>query len=193
MTIEEVKAKIREVAASYFTPESVFFAEQKMSAKAVPMITLTFGDLTKTFHPIVENDSNPEERVMTWTVKSLLDIDVFTQGKPIGNNFKNTAVSDLQDFIYFLESDEIIDELSEYGITILPQTGVRNISELFNDTKFRYRANTQFMVVFTEATGGPYNSRYHVVPDSSGGGRQAYVDAETDYFTSVEIKEDKSQ
>lgn len=193
MTIEEVKDKIHDVAASFFDPKSVFFAEQKMSAKAVPMITLTFGDLTKTLHPIIENDSFPEERVMVWTVSSLLDIDVFTMGRPKGNNFINTAVSDLQDFIYFLESDEIIDELSMYGITLLPQTGVRNISELFNDTKFRYRANTEFMVNFTEATGGPYNSRNHVVPSPSGGGRQEYVDAETGYFESVEIKEDKSQ
>ena len=194
MNIEEVKAKLYEVTSWFWKDGTVYFAETKMSAPKPPEVTLRFGDLTKTYHPIVEDNKDPDKIVRHWTGQTVMTVDVYTNGKPKGNNFINTAVNDLQEFVYWLESDEIIDELMMYNITLMPMnTGVRNLSELINDTKYRYRANMDIQVFFEEKTMGPYNMRGKTAPNASGGNKKEYVDATTDYFDHVEIKEDKSQ
>ena len=119
-----------------------------------------------------------------------LEINLYTQGKPIvvdentTGNFINTAVSDLADFFIYIDSDRMVDIVSEAGIDIMLMTPVRDLTELKNEVKYRYRAMAEAEVSFAMLANGPYGISK---VNHSGGGTEEMTSSKNGIIDNVDI------
>ena len=96
--------------------------------------------------------------------------DMFRKGEAVSNK-ANNAVSDLIDFMLYLESEATQDFLSDKGIAMEVMTPPNDVSQLINDVHFRYRAMTELTVYFPIKANGAFGISEDVsIPNSSGGG-----------------------
>ena len=111
-------------------------------------------------------------------------------GEKTTGNYINTATSDMAEFVAFLESENITDILAGKGLGIMLQESIRDLTDLHNDSHFRYRAMAEFSVSFVLAADGYYGiSGMKEAPNSSGGGTPEMVAADMEYIEDVEIEE----
>ena len=191
MDTNDMRTAVRNVIALFFDERKVRYAEQKMAKPSDPYVTVKFDNVQKTQFAIKER--NRDEVDSHWKLNCTAEVNLFTNGKPVGNNFENTAMGDFQELVYFLESDAVVDKLSTYGITMVLDSPIRDISGIINETKYKYRANATFRVYYTETTYGRFLQGGRTVPNASGGNKAEYVNAETGYFTTVEIQEESNE
>ena len=190
MSYSAMRSAMYEFAASYFTGGKVVFAEQKMAKRNVPYITLKFANVRRKLHPVVTvDDGNP---VMDFQMQADMEVNLFTQGRLIGGEtYENTALSDLTDFVNYTESFKGIEWQDANNLCVQLVDGtLTDLSEIINETLYRYRARAVFRVYYTETTEGMYGQGGITVPNASGGGSSTYTDAEPEYFETVEIEED---
>lgn len=193
MGFKEMKTAMFDCATSFFG-DHVVFSEQKMAKQGAPLITLKFGNVRRKLHPvtnyIMESD---DDLTMEFQMQADMEVNLFTQGRKIGGEtYENTALSDLTDFVNYIESVNAIQRWSELDLTVQLMDGTLNdLSEIINETRFRYRARAVFRVYYVETTYGPWGQGGTTAPNASGGGNDQLSHAATDYFTSVDFEEDK--
>ena len=120
---------------------------------------------------------------------------MYTVGREVkagnSNYYENTAVEDLEEFIRFLDSDGITEELAKKDVTIVMNPPIRDLSELIGDTKFNYRSMCEFTITFVGLADGKYGvSGIQTVPNPSGGGMKEFVEAETYAIEEIRIQEE---
>lgn len=197
MNLSEAKNRIYEIVSMFFEGATVLWSEQTATKPPVPYVTIRTGSLNKTLFACNDEESGKKYYLFS----TILELNLYTKGRPVNAgsetnnitiNYENTALDDMMDFIKFLESDAVLDLVTEYGLDIQLNPPVRDLSELMNDTKYRYRSMAEFTVSYTEAAEGWYGiSGNTQIPNSSGGGNQAFADAESYVIKEVEIKEEK--
>lgn len=127
---------------------------------------------------------------------TLLEINLYTKGKAVTvaenvtGNYANTAASDLQDFFNYLDSEEIVDKLAAHGMDISLEPPVRDLTNLQNDSKYRYRAMAEATVSFSQEANGRYGIGGMDAPNASGGGSAEMADATSGVIEEVEISEE---
>ena len=192
MNLTEVREKLYDLTERFFQAATIIWSEQINTRPSPPLVELKCGPISRTAYPVIDDDGNRiYHESVTW------EVNLYTKGKPIEvgdntvGNYINTATSDLMDFMNFLESDEITDEIAGWGMSISLNPPVRDLTDLENDSRYRYRAMAELAVSFAQESGGPYGLRGEAqFPNSSGGGtaEQAYME---DYvIEEVEIKEE---
>lgn len=190
MVIEQVKEALYEVTSMFFSGATVIWSEQTNTKPALPYVTLKIGAIQRTSFPIELEDGSKH-----YPCSTIVEINIYTRGKPVTSdkdvtgNFINTATSDMLDFFNFIESDEITDFLADRGIefTLIPP--VRDLTEIQNDRKYRYRSMAEATVTFNLEADGRYGiSSMIEVPNSSGGGSDEYTAAETVEIENIEIQ-----
>ena len=188
MTLEDVKSMIYDITAEFFCGAKVIWAEQINTKPDTPYITLKLGGIRKTLFPIVDGDER------AYSCSTTLEINLYTKGKAISvagcvtGNYINTATSDLLDFFSFIEADIVVDQLSAYGLDIMLEPPVRDLTGLQNDSKYRYRAMAEATVSFTQYANGPYGMGGNTLPNASGGGTVEMSNAKNDIIEEVDIK-----
>lgn len=191
MNLEAVREVLYDITEMFFKGATVIWAEQINTKPKLPYITLKLGGVRKTTFPITDEDVN-----RFYPCSTILEVNLYTQGKPVTigenvtGNFMNTATSDMLDFFKFLESEEMIDYLAGKGVDVLLVPPVRNLTDLQNDSKYRYRSMAEATVSWNEDANGQYGiGGNSTVPNSSGGGTAEML--ETDIYTieEIEIKE----
>lgn len=149
MNMESVESVIYDVTAEFFHGATVIWAEQVNTKPDLPYVTLKTGNLNRTRFPVVDDDGN-----RFYPCSTLLEINLYTKGKAVTvaenvtGNYANTAASDLQDFFNYLDSEEIVDKLAAHGMDISLEPPVRDLTNLQNDSKYRYRAMAEATVSF---------------------------------------------
>ena len=190
MNILDVKEKIYDIVDMFFTGASVVWVEQTATRPNTPYITLKTGSVNRTF--FATSDDSLKKK---YSCSPILEINLYTKGtalkiggKSTKNNI-NTALSDMTDFVNFLESPEITDIISKEGMSIYLNPPVRDLTELQNDSNFRYRSMAEFTVTWPEVIQGAYGSvNMDITPNSSGGGTEAYTNAENNIIENIEIE-----
>ena len=97
------------------------------------------------------------------------DINLYTKGENINKGkgtavYKDTSMGDLEDFLLYLSSDEMVDALAIEGLTI-ETADVEGLGGLVNDNStFNYRAMTTIGISFTESAYGKYNCLLYTSP-----------------------------
>lgn len=191
MNLEGVKSVIYDVTAEFFQGATVIFAEQVNTKPDLPYITIKTGSIRRTRFPVVDDNGN-----RYYPCSTMVEFNLYTKGKAVTvapnvtGNYANTATSDLQDFFNFLDSDIVVDQLAAYGIDISLEPPVRDLTDLQNDSKYRYRAMAEATVSFAQEADGPYGIGGMTAPNSSGGGTSAMADADGDTIEEVEITEE---
>ena len=191
MNMEDVKSVIYDVTAEFFHGATVIFAEQVNTKPELPYVTLKTGSIRRTRFPIVDGSGN-----RYYPCSTIMEINLYTKGKPVTaapkatGNYANTAASDLTDYFDFLDSDVVVDRLAAYGIDISLEPPVRDLTDLQNDSKYRYRAMAEATVSYAQEADGPYGFGGMNAPNSSGGGTSEMATAETDVIEEVEMIEE---
>ena len=189
MTLDNVKSIIYDITAEFFKDATVIWSEQVNTKPEPPYVTLKIGGIRKTLFPLVDG----EERA--YNCSTTLEINIYTKGKAVTRaeecvtgNYINTATSDLLDLFCFIESDVVIDQLAAYGVDIMLEPPVRDLTGLQNDSKYRYRAMAEATVSFTQYANGPYGvGGGNILPNASGGGTVEMSNSKNDIIEQVEI------
>lgn len=191
MTLEGLKDILFDVTDSFFKGATVIWTEQINTKPSCPYVTIKTNGIQRTGFPIIDNDGN-----RYYPCSTTLEINLYTKGRAVavGNqqtgNYVNTATSDLADFFSYLDSDEGVDMLAGYGINISLMPPVRDLTDLQNDSKYRYRAMAEATVSFAQEADGPYGIGGRTMPNASGGGTSAMAEAEEIDIEEVEIEEE---
>lgn len=191
MTFSEVKKFIYELVKRYHPGAMVVWTKTKGVTPKPPYITLGYSNLNRSAFPL--SDDEREHRYYNYDF--IFEINLYTVGKEVkagnGSYFENTAVEDLEEFIRFLDSDGITEELAEKNVTIVMNPPIRDLSELIGDTKFNYRSMCEFTITFVGLADGKYGvSGIQTVPNPSGGGMKEFVEAETYAIEEIRIHEE---
>ena len=183
----EAKESIYDVVEMFFSGATIIWTEQINTKPQLPYITLKMGAIRKSVFTTVDENG---KRV--YQCSTILEINLYTKGKPqvVGEkttgNYINTATSDMAEFVAFLESENITDILAGKGLGIMLQESIRDLTDLHNDSHFRYRAMAEFSVSFVLAADGYYGiSGMKEAPNSSGGGTPEMVAADMEYIEDV--------
>lgn len=190
MTLPEIKQLLYEVVARYHPGAMVVWEKTKGVTPAPPYITLGYRNLNRSAFPL--SDDEREHKYYNYDI--VFEINLYTVGKEVkagsARYFENTAVEDLEEFVRFLDSERITEELAQKSVTIICNPPIRDLSELIGDTKFNYRSMCEFTISYVGIADGQYGvSGNKLVPNASGGGTKEMVDAVTETIEEVEIKE----
>ena len=191
MNLAEVKGRLYELTDSFFQGATVIWSEQINTKPPLPYITLKCSGVSRTSFPVEDGEGR-----RVYQSKTTWEVNLFTKGQPITvgegvtGNYANTAVSDLTEFTNFLDSEEIVGVIAGNDMDLLLMPPVRDLTELQNDSRYRYRAMAEFTVSFVQEADGPYGiGGMPLIPNSSGGGRKEMADAETEAIETVEMTE----
>lgn len=191
MNLAMVKEVLYDIASMFFQGAPVIWAEQMNTKPVPPYVTLKVGAMNRTYFPLLGEAGN-----RYYPCNTTMEINLYTKGKPVTRqenmtgNFMNTAVSDLNDFFHFVESDEITDSLAGMGMDVSLIPPVRDLTGLENDSHYRYRSMAEATVSFPQEAGGPYGiGGMPDVPNYSGGGSAELAEAEDGVIESIEIEE----
>lgn len=191
MNMENIESVIYDVTAEFFHGATVIWAEQINTKPDLPYVTLKTGNINRTRFPVVDEDGN-----RFYPCSTMLEVNLYTKGKAVTvaknvtGNYANTAASDLQDFFNYLDSEEIVDRLAAHGLDISLEPPVRDLTNLQNDSKYRYRAMAEATVSFSQDANGSYGIGGSDVPNASGGGSAEMADAASGVIEEVEISEE---
>lgn len=193
MTFAEVKQLLYELVAKYHPGAMVVWEKTKGVTPKPPYITLGYSNLNRSAFPL--SDDEGEHKYYNYDF--IFEINLYTVGKKVGagnaSYFENTAVEDLEEFVRFLDSEGITDELAQKNVTIVCNPPIRDLSELIGDTKFNYRSMCEFTVSFVGIADGKYGVLgSKSVPNPSGGGLQEFTEAEISVIEEVIIQEESN-
>lgn len=190
MNQREAKGKFRQLVCSFFPEISVRWAEATGVQPQLPYITLKAMDISRTVFSRTDDAEN-----ILYDCSFPIDLNLYTHGAPVlyegvaTGNFENTATSDLSDFAIFLESEGTVDLLSSWGMDISINGPVRDLTELKNETKYRYRAMAEFTVRYAQEANGLYGiADMPTAPNSSGGGTTEMKQAEIQSIEDFELE-----
>lgn len=193
MNMSEVREKVYELTSMFFAGATVIWAEQIVTRPKLPYITLKTSGITKPMHPIRDEESG----AFFYPCSTMLEVNLYTMGKPITigknvtGNYENTAQDDLMEFVKFLESENVIDLLEQYNLDIQLIPPIRDLTELMNETHYRYRAMCEFTISYMEVAEGGYGiSNMPNIPNFSGGGNPELADVETYKIEKIKIEEE---
>lgn len=190
MNLEEVKEKLYDLTDMFFKGATIIWTEQMNTKPPLPYVTLKVSGIRRNSFPIVN-----EEGIRYYQCSTTLEINLYTKGKAVmvgknvTGNYVNTAVSDMNDFCNFLESEKIVDILAGYGMDIMLIPPVRDLTELQNDSKYRYRSMAEFKISYAEESDGPFGLSGMLEINQSGGGTKEMIEAEKNVIDNVTITE----
>lgn len=191
MNLAEVKERLFDLTELFFKGATVIWSEQINTKPPLPYVTLKCGGVNRTSFPVDDGDGR-----RVYQAKTTWEVNLYTKGQPITvgegvtGNYANTAVSDLTEFTIFLDSESIVDIIAGYGMDVTLIPPVRDLTNLQNDSKYRYRAMAEFSVSYVQEADGPYGTgSMPLVPNSSGGGTKEMADAVAETIEEVEITE----
>lgn len=191
MNLAMVKEVLYDIASMFFKGAVVIWAEQVNTKPAPPYVSLKVGSMNRTRFPLIGEDGN-----RYYPCSTTMEMNLYTKGKPVTKqenatgNCMNTAVSDLNDFFLFIESEEITDLLAGKGMDVVLILPVRDLTGLENDSRYRYRAMAEATISFPQEANGPYGiGGMPDAPNYSGGGSAEMAEVEGGVIECAEIEE----
>ena len=187
MNQTELRDLIYTETAKFFSEATVIWAEQIITKPKLPYVTLKLGNIGRTVFPL--GDENDDRAYASDTI---LEVNLYTNGKEIQvgpqttGNFVNTAAADMMEFANYLESEGETMVFALANVSIMLKEKVRDLTELMNESRYRYRSMAEFDVTFIQDASGRYAISGNTVPNSSGGGSEELHDAVNGDFTETE-------
>lgn len=196
MNLGEIKRLLYEAVLRYHPKAAIVWEKTKGVTPRPPYITLGYHNLNRALFTLSDDDGI--HRYYNYSLT--FEVNLYTDGRELTEDgegigaYENTAVEDLEEFVRFLDSEEMTDELARHGVTILVEPPIRDLSELIGDIRFQYRAMAEFTVSFMGASDGRYGiSGNKVVPNPSGGGTIEMAEAVDEFIEEAEINEEEGK
>ena len=193
MNLSEVKEKIYDITAMFFNGATIIWAEQGNVKPDLPYITLKTGPLKRNVFFLEDDNGN-----RYYNCEVSVEINLYTKGMKtvLGDKktavYENTATSDLIDFFNFLDSEGGLELLYNDDISISLFGNIRDLSDLQNDTNYRFRAFAEMTVTYIDIANGLYGLKDSgIFPNASGGGSKELSDKEVYSVDEIKIEEEK--
>lgn len=164
MNQRELRDALIDLARLYFPePTVIEWGKTKQVNPDSPFLMLTAVSATRHYLPIelVRNGVITQ----SYEVTAMVQVDLFTKGAEltdgeyvIGAN-ENTAVSDLSDFLNFLNSQFVQDWCHAHNIAIHCDD-VNDLTALVNSTSWDYRAMTELEIKYMQTAVGHSGTMY---------------------------------
>lgn len=170
MKINELKEILYNIVKEYFAEANVVWGKIGGVKMPDPLVVLTTGAVTRELFPVTDIING---EVMNYFPSSMtLEINYF----PEVASKENTAISELEDFLNYINSPYVIDLCANANIAINQEGATRDLTDLEYDTSWRYRAMAEFKVDFMQSALG-----------YAGGAESLKNKNKTGYFTKVKI------
>lgn len=196
MNLGEAKLLLYETVARYHPGAVVVWEKTKGVTPRPPYITLGYGNINRSLFRMSDEKGEHEYYEYSFT----FEMNLYTIGKELKVNgagigaYENTAVEDLEEFIRFLDSEAITNELTQKGLSVFLNPPIRDLSELIGDTKFNYRSMAEFTVAFVGCADGMYGVwGDRADPNTSGGGAAEFFETAIEPVEYVDIQYGKEQ
>lgn len=192
MKINEVKEYMLQTMSAYYGEGHVFFAGVKMPKRPVPYVTLKFYGYRKSRTGVTVFDEKDQCHKNYWPARMMLDINLYTMGRNVSPEgkppvYEDTSEQDLVDFLMYLSSDFMEDDLARNSMMLDIEGDIKNLSSLVNESSvFNYRSMATLKVNFTECSYGQYGQGGRDLPNASGGGRERLLE-EQDTIETINI------
>ncbi len=177
----------RQITQEYFAHGTVKFADQsRVQKSSLPLVVLKPGAVRRPLHPNVELVDG--ELVQCYPSRLSFTVDLFTHGAPVKASaedeaatgipegtvvaYANTAMSDLTEFMDYLNSQHVIDWCAANDCSVLTDGDPQDTSGVVNDTNYEYRARLTVMFYFTQQVTGYAGASHEnsiLYPDGAGG------------------------
>lgn len=207
MTTEQAQLIVEELVRRYFAGATVRWCETNRVKPPYPFVALKLTDVSHFLHA---DEYGEDEIARRYYCTGRIVLNLYTGGR--NPNAKpgmtsppprNTAVSDLQEFLRYLSSDAGQEFLEEHDICLQEEGSTLDASALLNESKYEYRALQEFSLSFTEEVFGHSGvtppgkqTENNTVPTPSGGGTDEQATDTSGWFESAEInyiKEEKAE
>lgn len=187
MTLKEAKELIFEITSRFFAPENgvtVLWAEESQTEAEIPFVTL------RTRNPVIGRSPNRNTDLSaTYQCKIQVEVNLYTNGRKINELVdENTASADMMDFMLYIGSPEIEDVMAENQIDILLDSDIQDMTGIFRDVRYRYRAMATLNVTYWQTVSGASNMFGRELPNTSGGGTKILAENPIETIDEVEIK-----
>lgn len=194
LTPDQIKENIYSLVKEYFTGAEVYWMEERGVKSALPFVTLKLSSLLRSQFPITREENG--ELVKYYPSETTLEINLYTCGKsppPIAGKVsarRNTALSDLSQFVSFIMSEYAISFMEENNLEIVPTGPVRDVTALLGGSQFEFRAMQEFSVTFVQEArewagiGVAEGSEWQ---QASGGGTEELAGIKTGWADAVEV------
>lgn len=152
LTLNQLKQAVFSHFSAYWGGATVAWSATNKVKPLAPLITLQLGTVTRTTQPITQMVNGIVFSAYPSEVP--LQVDLFTKGNtvntPEGSYAENTAVSDLLDFVNYLDSTATIEWSNQNNVGVSLMGGVQDLSEVINDSRWQYRAMSEIRLTFTQ-------------------------------------------
>ena len=155
MRLYDLKEYLHDLVSRYFQQATVIWANEVSTKPSLPLVMLRLGNLSRQSFPSEEPVEDGSVRYYGSTID--LEIQIFSKGGKIGGGYSDDTVADLNEFLLYLESPEITDELFNKDLAIDIGTPVQSIPALLGEAKNEFRAMVELTVNFTQETAGAYD------------------------------------
>ena len=193
MRLYDLKEYLHDLVSRYFQQATVIWANEVSTKPSLPLVMLRLGNLSRQSFPSEE----PEDGSVRYYGSTIdLEIQIFSKGGKIGGGYSDDTVADLNEFLLYLESPEITDELFNKDLAIDIGTPVQSIPALLGEAKNEFRAMVELTVNFTQETAGAYDLKQSEkdpeewTPTSAGGGSIEQVSEENEFIEHIEFEEE---
>ena len=192
--LKKVKDTMKTIVSSFFAEGLTWDARSKHTRAGKPYVTLWYGNVRKKMQPISLTDPETGYGTKYWESTVTLSMDIYENGASTSTDgvlggYENTALDDMLDLIKYLESDVILAETEAENIAVALKDGsVMDLSELENESQYRYRAHAEFEIRYTDEATGPYGQYGATAGNTSGGNKTEYTEAEPQFFDEIEIE-----
>lgn len=215
MRLYDLKEYVYTLVHSYFQHSAITWANEVHIKKKPPQITLQLSDVRRSTYTIDEKADGEIIRYYPSTV--MLTINSFIIGKGSANESPdNTAVADLNEFLNYIDSPEMVDVLCQSGLSFSVTGPIQDVPKLLGTTHYEYRAMMQFQIDFTQEVSGRYSlghpsselvfdimtekwveppiiSEEEWEPTASGGGSYDLENAPQQLFEEIELVEEQNK
>ena len=194
MRLYDLKEYLHDLVSRYFQQATVIWANEVSTKPSLPLVMLRLGNLSRQSFPSEEPVEDGSVRSYGSTID--LEIQIFSKGGKIGGGYSDDTVADLNEFLLYLESPEITDELFNKDLAIDIGTPVQSIPALLGEAKNEFRAMVELTVNFTQETAGAYDLKQSEkdpeewTPTSAGGGSIEQVSEENEFIEHIEFEEE---
>jgi hypothetical protein len=156
MRLSEVQDLFYNLIVQYFTPENanISYSRQSRVAKPkLPLLLLSYGNVTRSDMPnyMVVDGVN----VGQYQSSVVLDIDLFTHGKPITGGsdvevftYRDSAVEDMSAFEDFLNSEYCVEWSDIHSVSWIREGEIQNLSGLLNETSYEFRSRMTLRIFY---------------------------------------------
>ncbi len=152
MQINQLKKVIYERIKLYWSGATVVWGMTDKVMPPAPLIVLRLGTVSRTSTPIIQSIDSIQ--FSAYPSEVTLQIDLFTRGNAVGDGneiyYENTATNDMLDFLNFLDSASSIEWSDSFDISISMNSGVQDLTEIVNDSRWQYRAMLEIKIAFTQ-------------------------------------------